>query len=117
MEADRHLTFEGFALDVVNEQLLRVAEIVALTPKAFAALRCLVEHGGQLVKKEALLRAGWADTHVTDAVLKVSILEIRRALGDDAAAPRFIETVPRRGYRFIASRAPAREAPAFGVAS
>jgi DNA-binding winged helix-turn-helix (wHTH) protein/tetratricopeptide (TPR) repeat protein len=110
MEADRRLTFEGFALDVVNEQLLHGDEIVALTPKAFAVLRCLVEHGGQLVRKEALLRAGWADTHVTDAVLKVSILEIRRALGDDTAAPRFIETVPRRGYRFIARKAPRRTA-------
>src|SRR5262249_14977286 len=117
MEADRHLTFEGFALDVVNEQLLRGDEIVALTPKAFAVLRCLVEHGGQLVKKEALLRAGWADTHVTDAVLKVSILEIRRALGDAAAAPRFTETVPRRGYRFVAPRTPARRTPGSAVAS
>src|SRR5262245_31162803 len=116
MEADRRLTFEGFTLDTVNERLLLGDEIVALTPKGFAVLRCLVEHGGELVKKEALLRAGWADTHVADAVLKVSILEIRRALGDDAAVPRFIETVPRRGYRFIASRAPARGAPAFGVA-
>src|SRR5262245_31566087 len=116
MEANRRLTFEGFALDVVNEQLLFGDEIVALTPKAFAVLRCLVEHGGQLVKKEALLRAGWSDTHVTEAVLKVSILEIRRALGDDAAAPRFIETVPRRGYRFIAPRMPTGRAPASGVA-
>ncbi len=117
MEADRRLTFEGFALDVVNEQVLHGDAIVALTPKAFAVLRCLVEHGGQLVKKETLLRAGWGDTHVTDAVLKVSILEIRRALGDDAAAPRFIETVPRRGYRFIAPRMPARRASASGLAS
>src|SRR5262245_17131787 len=116
MDADRHLTFEGFTLDVVNEQLVYGDEIVALTPKAFAVLRCLVEHGGQLVKKEALLRAGWADTHVTDAVLKVSILEIRRALGDDAAAPRFIETVPRRGYRLIAPRMPTPPAPASSVA-
>src|SRR5262249_26019528 len=50
------------------------------------------------------------------AVLQVTILEIRRALGDDAAAPRFIETVPRRGYRFIAPRMPARRAPASSVA-
>src|SRR5262249_30691828 len=56
------------------------------------------------------LRAGWGKTHVSDGVLKVIILEIRRALGDDAAAPRFIETVPRRGYRFIAART--RAAPA-----
>ena len=104
MEADRRLTFEGFCLDLVTEQLLCGDEVVALTPKAFTVLRRLVEDGGQLVTKEELLRAGWAKTHVSDGVVKVSILEIRRALGDDPAAPRFIETVPRRGYRFIAPR-------------
>jgi DNA-binding winged helix-turn-helix (wHTH) protein/tetratricopeptide (TPR) repeat protein len=103
MDASR-LTFEGFSLDLANEQLVCDGEVVALTPKAFAVLRRLLEDGGQLVTKEELLRAGWANTHVTDGVLKVSILEIRRALGDDSAAPRFIETVPRRGYRFIAPR-------------
>jgi DNA-binding winged helix-turn-helix (wHTH) protein/tetratricopeptide (TPR) repeat protein len=104
MEADRRLTFEGYCLDLATEQLLCGDEVVALTPKAFTVLRRLVEDGGQLVTKEELLRAGWAKTHVSDGVLKVSILEIRRALGDDPAAPRFIETVPRRGYRFIAPR-------------
>src|SRR4029079_4739071 len=59
-------------------------------------LRRLLEDSGQLVTKEELLRAGWANTHVTDGVLKVSILEFRRALGDDSAAPRFIDdSVPR----------------------
>jgi DNA-binding winged helix-turn-helix (wHTH) protein len=104
MEADRRLVFEGFSLDLATEQLLCGDEVVALTPKAFTVLRRLVEDGGQVVSKQELLRAGWAKTHVSDGVLKVSILEIRRALGDDPAAPRFIETVPRRGYRFIAPR-------------
>jgi DNA-binding winged helix-turn-helix (wHTH) protein/tetratricopeptide (TPR) repeat protein len=104
MHADRRLRFEGFSMDLANEQLECDGEVVALTPKAFAVLRRLVEESGTLVTKAELLRAGWADTHVTDGVLKVSILEIRRALGDDSAAPRFIETVPRRGYRFIAPR-------------
>lgn len=104
MEAERRLTFAGFCLDLATEQLLCGDEVVALTPKAFTVLRRLVEDGGQLVTKAELLRAGWAKTHVSDGVLKVSILEIRRALGDDPAAPRFIETVPRRGYRFIAPR-------------
>src|SRR5262249_52961078 len=75
-------------------------------------LRRLVEEGGQLVTKEELLRAGWAHTHVGEGVLKASILEIRRALGDDLAAPRFIETVPRRGYRFIAARTRQARVPA-----
>ncbi len=104
MDADRQLTFEGFSLDLANERLLHEGKAVALTPKAFAVLRRLVEDGGTLVTKAELLRAGWANTHVTGGVLKVSILEIRRALEDDSAAPRFIETVPRRGYRFIARR-------------
>src|SRR5215470_16086057 len=113
MEADRRLTFEGFCLDLGAQRLLEGDEVVALTPKAFAVLRRLVEEGGQLVTKEELLRAGWAETHVSDGVLKVIILEIRRALEDDPAAPRFIETVPRRGYRFIGSRSrPARVAAA-----
>src|SRR5580765_3157897 len=103
MEADRRLTFESFCLDLATEQLLCGDEVVALTPKAFTVLRRLVEDGGQLVRKEEPLRAGWAKTHVSDGVLKVSILEIRRALGT-IPRPRFIETVPRRGYRFIARR-------------
>jgi len=105
MEADRRLTFGDFFLDLSSERLWCGDEVVALTPKAFAVLRRLVEDSGQLVAKEELLRAGWAETHVSDGVLKVIILEIRRALGDDPAAPCFIETVPRRGYRFLAPRA------------
>src|SRR5262245_56050499 len=105
METDRRLTFGDFCLDPTGERLWYRDEAVALTPKAFAVLHRLVEDGGQLVSKEELLRAGWAKTHVSDGVLKVIILEIRRALGDDPAAPSFIETVPRRGYRFIAPRA------------
>src|SRR5262245_42399179 len=104
MEADRSLQFDDFSLDPNTEQLLCGGEVVDLTPKAFAVLRRLVEEGGQVVSKEELLRAGWAKTHVGEGVLKVIILEIRRALGDDPVTPRFIETVPRRGYRFIAPR-------------
>jgi len=104
MEGDRLLLFDEFSLDPSTEQLRCGGEVVALTPKAFAVLRRLVEDGGKVVSKEQLLSAGWGKTHVSDGVLKVVILEIRRALGDDPAAPRFIETVPRHGYRFIASR-------------
>src|SRR5512134_3477538 len=112
MEADRRLTFGDFCLDLSSERLWCRDEVVALTPKAFAVLRRLIEDGGQLVSKADLLRAGWAKTHVSDGVLKVIILEIRRALGDDPAAPSFIETVPRRGYRFIAPRTRQAKLPA-----
>lgn len=112
MEAERCLTFGDFSLDLSKEQLLCGGEAVGLTPKAFAVLRRLVEDGGQLVSKEELLQAGWGKTHVSDGVLKVIILEIRRALEDDPAAPRFIETVPRRGYRFTAPRTRSPRLPA-----
>ncbi|HKF98230.1 MAG TPA: AAA family ATPase, partial [Steroidobacteraceae bacterium] len=102
MEADRCLAFGDFSLDLAKEQLLCSGEVVALTPKAFAVLRRLVEDGGHVVSREELLRVGWPNTHVSDGVLKVIIFEIRRALGDDPVAPRYIETVPRRGYRFTA---------------
>src|SRR5512139_820546 len=112
MQVDQHLTFGEFELDLARARLCCGGEVVALTPKAFAVLRRLVEDGGQLVSKDELLRAGWAKTHVSDGVLKVIILEIRRALGDDPAAPSFIETVPRQGYRFIAPRARQTKIPA-----
>jgi DNA-binding winged helix-turn-helix (wHTH) protein/tetratricopeptide (TPR) repeat protein len=96
------LFFPPFRLDPVNEQLWRGKRTVSLKPKTFAVLRHLVEQAGRLVTKDELLDALWADVHVGDAVLKVCLREIRAALGDDAKAPRFIETVHRRGYRFIA---------------
>src|SRR5262245_16148772 len=104
MDADRLLTFERYSLDLANERLLHDGHIVSLTPKAFAVLRRLVEDAGQLVKKDDLLRSVWRDTHVSGGVLRVIILEIPRALDDDSEQPRVIETVPRRGYRFIAPR-------------
>src|SRR5256885_12521085 len=90
MEAGQRLTFGDFRLDLAAQQLWCGSDLVGLTPKAFEVLRRLVEDRGQLVSKEELLRAGWAKTHVSDGVLKVIILEIRRALGDDPAAPSFI---------------------------
>jgi DNA-binding winged helix-turn-helix (wHTH) protein/tetratricopeptide (TPR) repeat protein len=111
MEGDQRLTFGDFYLDLAAQQLWCGDELVGLTPKAFGVLRRLVEDGGQLVSKDELLRAGWAKTHVSEGVLKGIILEIRRALGDDPAVPQFIETVPRRGYRFIAPRSRPTKVP------
>ena len=68
-------------------------------------MRCssyLAAHAGRLVPKQELLDAVWPGVFVGDAVLKVTIREIRKALGDDPRTPRFIETAHRRGYRFIA---------------
>jgi DNA-binding winged helix-turn-helix (wHTH) protein/tetratricopeptide (TPR) repeat protein len=75
---------------------------LALTPKAFSLLTYLAAHPGRLITKDELLDAVWPDTHVADAVLKVCVREIRQRLGDRVNQPRYIETVHRRGYRFIA---------------
>jgi predicted ATPase/DNA-binding winged helix-turn-helix (wHTH) protein len=99
--------FAQFRLDTVNQCLWRhmdtgADERILLTPKAFAVLRHLVEHAGRLMTLNELLDAAWPDTHVEPAVLNNQILNIRNVLGDHAKSPVFIETVPRRGYRFIA---------------
>ena len=71
-------------------------------PKIMQVLVCLAENAGQVVTKELLMRSVWADTFVSDDVLTRSISELRRVFGDDAKEPRFIQTIPRRGYRLIA---------------
>src|SRR5215510_7977821 len=101
MATNLPLQFGEFALDQRNACVWRGVETLKLKPKAFDVLRYLVEHSGQLVSKDDLWRAVWPDVAVTDGVLAVRLTEIRQALGDDAKAPRFIETVHRRGYRFI----------------
>jgi DNA-binding winged helix-turn-helix (wHTH) protein len=99
--SEQLLLFPPFRLDSINEQLWRGKRAIALKPKTFAVLRYLVERPGQLVMKEELLTTLWADAYVGDAVLKVCVQEIRAALKDNARCPRFIETVHRRGYRFL----------------
>src|SRR5262249_10786205 len=88
-------------LDPHNEQLWRENQLVLMPPKTFAILRFLVEHAGQLVTKEELLKGVWPDTKVSEGILKGYIHDLRDVLEDDAQEPRFIKTVLRRGYRFI----------------
>src|SRR5262249_28582616 len=76
---------------------------VDLVPKAFLVLRRLMQQPNQLVTKSDLLEAAWPDTHVYDGVLTVAINHLGEAFGDDSRQPRFIETVHRRGYRWIGS--------------
>jgi DNA-binding winged helix-turn-helix (wHTH) protein len=95
--------FPPFRLDPANQCLYRGDTRIALMPKPFAVLQHLVEHAGRLVTQEELLTAIWPETYVQPEVLRRYILEIRRALGDQPEAPRFIETVPKRGYRFLAA--------------
>ena len=103
MQSQNSNHFGPFRLDTVNECLWRGKQAVALKPKAFAVLRYLVEHPGRLVSKNELLDAVWLDAVVSEGVLKFCVREIRKALGDNARSPRFIETLHRRGYRFIAA--------------
>ncbi len=95
------IVFPPFRLDPVNEQLWREHQLVPLRPKTFAVLRFLVEHAGRLVTKEELLKGVWPDTRVSGGIVKGHIRDLRNILSDDSQQPRFIETVPRRGHRFI----------------
>ncbi len=101
MTPERPLFFPPFRFDPAKPCLLRGEELIPLRKKSLAVLRYLVEHSGRVVTKKELLGDIWPDTYVSAGVPAVCIRELRRALGDEAERPRFIETVPRRGYRFI----------------
>jgi DNA-binding winged helix-turn-helix (wHTH) protein/Tol biopolymer transport system component len=94
--------FDEFLLDTKQKVLLREGKPVSITPKAFQLLLTLVENHGRLVEKDELMKAVWADSFVEEGNLAFTIGLLRKALGDESRQPRFIETVPRRGYRFIA---------------
>jgi DNA-binding winged helix-turn-helix (wHTH) protein len=102
MPADPPIRFDAYRLEVSNEQLWCGAQAIRLTAKAFRVLRYLVEHAGQLVTKDALFETVWPDMVVSEGVLTNCIGELRKVLGDTAQVPRFIATVHRRGFRFIA---------------
>lgn len=95
--------FGPYHLDPSKRVLTREGEGIPLTPKATEILIVLVKHAGQLVEKDELLKEVWPDTFVEEANLSQNVFTLRRALGDDRAEPRYIETVARRGYRFLAT--------------
>ena len=97
-ESMRPYEFGPFRLDPAERKLLRGNEIVALTPKAFDTLYLLVRNGGRVLEKDELISMLWPDTFVEEGSLSNHIFLLRKALGED---PTFIETVPRRGYRFV----------------
>jgi DNA-binding winged helix-turn-helix (wHTH) protein/TolB-like protein/tetratricopeptide (TPR) repeat protein len=94
--------FAEFRLDAAEKRLLRGAEPVALPPKVFDLLLLLVSNPGKLLDKEYLLATLWPGTFVEESNLSVNVSALRRALGEGAGQSRFIETVPKRGYRFVA---------------
>jgi predicted ATPase len=88
-------------IEVANEWAWCGAQRLRLTPRTFAVLRHLVEHQGRLITKEELFTTVWRDAIVSDAALASCIRDLRKALGDSSGAPRYIQTVHRRGFRFI----------------
>jgi TolB-like protein/DNA-binding winged helix-turn-helix (wHTH) protein/Tfp pilus assembly protein PilF len=95
-------SFKSFRLDTANHFLWRDRDRVPLAPKGFDVLAYLVEHVGQVMTQDEILEALWPDTYVNPEVLRKHIQEIRKALGDRPDNPEFIETLPKRGYRFVA---------------
>jgi DNA-binding winged helix-turn-helix (wHTH) protein len=94
--------FATFRLDAENQCLWCGSQRIVLQPKPFAVLRYLVENPGRLITHDELLDALWPETFVQPQVLRTYMLELRKTLGDDAGKPQFIETMPKRGYRFMA---------------
>jgi DNA-binding winged helix-turn-helix (wHTH) protein len=95
-------TFKTFRLDSANHILWRNGDRVPIAPKGFDVLAYLVEHAGRVVTQDEILGALWPETYVNPEVFRKYFLEVRRALGDRPNKPEFIETMPKRGYRFIA---------------
>jgi TolB-like protein/DNA-binding winged helix-turn-helix (wHTH) protein/Tfp pilus assembly protein PilF len=94
--------FGPFRLIPEERQLLRAGEAVPLTPKCFDLLVVLVENSGHLIEKSELLKRIWPDSFVEEANLSVNMSALRRALGEGPDEHQYVETVPRRGYRFVA---------------
>jgi DNA-binding winged helix-turn-helix (wHTH) protein/TolB-like protein len=115
--------FGPFRYDAAQRQLFRDNQPVALVPKAIDTLHALLERRGQIVEKADLLKLVWPDTTVEEIGLARNISILRKALGDEGDAPRYIETIPRRGYRFTAQEpeppkpAPARPRPRLWIAA
>ena len=107
------LHFDEFELDEANARLLRHGKAVALAPTPFNVLCVLARQPGALLTKEVLLDTVWGHQFVSESVLKTAVSDLRLALGDSPREPRFIETVSRKGYRFIATPGkPSEERPA-----
>jgi predicted ATPase len=94
--------FAAFRLDTANECLWHDGVQIALPPRPFMVLRYLVENPGRLITHDELLDALWPETYVQPQVLRTYMLDLRKVLGDDAGQPRFIQTLPKRGYCFVA---------------
>src|SRR5262249_50084683 len=107
--------FGPFKLDRDERVLLRDGKPVPLSPKAFEVLLVLVENCGHVVAKDELMNRVWADAFVEEGNLKVTVSLLRKALDEAATERRYIETVPKRGYRFVAGVQPTSGRPSVVV--
>src|SRR5438552_6073994 len=103
--------FGPYRLELATRRLLRDGEPAALTPKAFDVLVALLERHDRVVDKSELMKLVWRDSFVEEANLSQTIFVLRKTLGDDANGRPFIDTVPRRGYRFAAEAHTTSEPP------
>jgi len=97
------LQFGDFTLDVAERRLLRDGRPVTLAPKAFDVLAALAARPGRLITKDELLKEVWPDSFVEESNLAYHVFALRKALGETADGESYVETVPKRGYRFTAS--------------
>ena len=110
--------FEGFEVDLRAQELYRAGRKIKLQVQPFQVLAMLLERVGEVVTREEMQKRLWpADTFVDfDHSLNTAVKKLRQALGDDKKKPRFVETLPKRGYRFlVAVKAPAKSAPSAAV--
>ncbi|HSI89422.1 MAG TPA: tetratricopeptide repeat protein [Pyrinomonadaceae bacterium] len=105
------LAFGSFVLDTRERIVKRDGEMVPIPPKALGLLLTLIENRGQIVEKDRLIETIWPDTFVEEGNLTYTVRSLRKILGDDAERPTYIETIPRRGYRFIAEVRPVSVQP------
>src|SRR5215208_3953119 len=105
------ISFGPFAFDRQSRLLWRDGNEIALPPRVLGVLELLIDRPGEVVARQDLLDGVWKDAFVTDTSLAEAVSFLRQALGDDPQAPRYIQTVHRRGYRFLAALS---EVPAGG---
>src|SRR6516225_1735081 len=103
LPAKQFYDFSAFRLDLAEGVLLRDDKPVSITPKAFELLRVLVENHGHTLSKDDLLRQVWPDTFVEEGNLPFNASQLRKALGQTENGITYIETIPKRGYRFAAT--------------
>lgn len=105
MNSQSHQRYEfgPFQVDIAEHSLLRDGKPVSLTPKVFDLLKVLVQNNGRLVEKDELLKEVWPDSFVEEGNLNRNVSILRKVLGEDASGGPYIETIPKRGYRFVAN--------------